>query len=105
MYLHVVHTLLFIHLCVVEVFEKVVSMLNQSDAALHAKLSLDKRAMVGIWFMATRESFRQLSQRFGISMSTAHKFVFDLVEALLNNLRTYIAFPTQFESVANRFYK
>lgn len=79
--------------------------MDQDDAALHAKLSLDKRAMVAVWFLATKETFRQLSQRFGVSTSTAHKCVFDTVDALVKHLPDVIKFPTDFANEANKFYK
>lgn len=86
---------------------EVVQLLNSERHTL-PKISVDKRAMIGLWYLANIESFRCLSQRFGVSESTAHECVYDLIRSLCNNRYKFIKFPTtqnEFESLANKFYK
>lgn len=58
-----------------------------------------------IWYLANQETFRQVSDRFGVRKSTAHYIVTTTVSAIVNKKDDIIKWPAQhlYDKVADKF--
>ncbi|KAK3912531.1 Protein ANTAGONIST OF LIKE HETEROCHROMATIN PROTEIN 1 [Frankliniella fusca] len=61
------------------------------------KLGLDINLMMVLWILATPDSFRSVSSRFGVSTSTVHDHYKCIIEALREMSANYIRWPTAYE--------
>ena len=59
-------------------------------------ISVEKQCMMAVWWFATTETFRELSNLFNTSTSTAHAIVARIVKVLVNNLLgEYVKWPSK----------
>lgn len=90
----------------VDSFNMVVQLVKQDLLNKHpSMIEADKRVMVALWYLANKEGFRCISQRFGISVSTAHQCLYDVTNSLVGHLQQFIKFPTDYQATSNSFYK
>lgn len=64
-------------------------------------VSAEKTALLSLWYLANRNSFREVSDRFGVSLSTAHSCLNRMLEFLISMKNKYIAWPNQEEKQNN----
>ncbi|XP_029164808.1 uncharacterized protein LOC114936009 [Nylanderia fulva] len=60
----------------------------------------EKQLLIAIWMMATPNSYRCVSDRFGIGRATAWRSVMKVVNALYYHLHTFIKWPSLEEVTA-----
>ena len=60
-----------------------------------------KQIMVAMWYFANQEAYRQLSDRFNVTYSCAHRIVRRVVEALISIGKNYVQFPKGLKNSLN----
>lgn len=68
-------------------------------------LNAETVTLVGLWRLVNVESFRQISARFNVTISTAHDIFMDLCSALFASRSDYIIWPkdSSFATIASKF--
>ncbi|KAI4471016.1 hypothetical protein MML48_1g15756 [Holotrichia oblita] len=62
------------------------------------EVSHRKAVLIGLWYLSNTETYRQISDRFDISLSTAHEVVGLFADCLLKCKTLYIKWPSQNEA-------
>lgn len=64
-----------------------------------------QKLLIALWYLGNLECYRAISQRFGISMSTAHKCVMEVTTTLKDMSNSEINFPsrTEFDTISTKF--
>ncbi|XP_018574653.1 protein ALP1-like [Anoplophora glabripennis] len=57
-------------------------------------ISPEKATYMTLWYLANTETFRQISDRFGVSKSSAHGIIMKVVNFLVNKSQNYIFWPS-----------
>lgn len=55
----------------------------------------EKSILLSVWYLANNETFRQICDRFAISISSAHRVLMRVLNFLLSLMQEYISWPTQ----------
>lgn len=55
----------------------------------------EKRLLITLWYLANEDSFREMANLFGVSESTVHKIVNEVVNVLAKVSPQFIKWPTQ----------
>ncbi|XP_010232614.2 protein ANTAGONIST OF LIKE HETEROCHROMATIN PROTEIN 1-like [Brachypodium distachyon] len=84
------------------------SVVAKEDTRLRPAIPVRKRVAICIWRLATGESYRAISDRFGLGVSTCHKIVLQVCAAIKNTLMPRFirwpdrapAFEGSFESIS-----
>ncbi|KAF6037605.1 hypothetical protein EB796_004088 [Bugula neritina] len=92
-----------------DAFNYVVQMVTESRLTPHSHgLTSQQKCLVALWYLGSDSSFRTTSQQFGLSMSTAHSSLEELVGAVLKNLSNIIKMPDNVKELKEStqpFYK
>lgn len=64
---------------------------------------LRTRLLVTLWALATQETFREISIRFGTSIGTANEIFKQICQFITESKETYIKWPSNCQSVADGF--
>lgn len=64
-------------------------------------VSSEKAVLLTLWYLANRNSFREVSDRFGVSLSTAHHCLKRVLKFLISVKNQYICWPNQEQMVRN----
>ncbi|KAB0804564.1 hypothetical protein PPYR_01534 [Photinus pyralis] len=62
------------------------------------KISSEKAMLMTLWYLGNTESFRQVSDRFDVSLSSAHRVIERVLNCILSLRTEYIKWPTQEET-------
>lgn len=70
-------------------------------------VSPELKIYVTIWYLANQETFRQLSDRFGIALSTAYEVIREMTSFLVRESSKYIKWPKpeEYPGISNEFEK
>jgi hypothetical protein len=64
-------------------------------------ISTEKAFLLTLWYLSNCEGFRQIADRFGISLSSAHRCLVRVVDYLLSIRKEFIKWAVPRESNAN----
>ncbi|XP_045483122.1 uncharacterized protein LOC123688582 [Harmonia axyridis] len=64
-----------------------------------SEIPSDKAVLLTIWYLSNTETFRQISDRFNLSLSSAHRTFFRVIDFLLNLRSEFIRWPTDQEKI------
>lgn len=71
---------------------------SQHNIAGCKSITSEKAVLMTIWYLANTESFRQIADRFGISLSSAYRCLVRVVNFLVDKRKEYIKWPSQVEA-------
>ena len=75
------------------------------DTRFRAAVPLEKRVAIGLWRLATGESYRSTSVTFGVGKCTALNIVHEFVRALIHVREDYLSFPSNGRALENVMQK
>lgn len=62
---------------------------------------MTKKVLLFLWYMANQNSFREISDKFDVSQSSAHRIVVELLDTLCTMGHTFISWPNAFEKASS----
>ncbi|KAJ8910922.1 hypothetical protein NQ315_014256 [Exocentrus adspersus] len=84
---------------------KLIDMYGSQCVPLHSggwpKVNPEKAVLMGLWFLSNTETFRQISDRFGITMSCAYNTIKKVIQFIVKMSNNYIKWPTESEGLEN----
>ncbi|KAF2904258.1 hypothetical protein ILUMI_01923 [Ignelater luminosus] len=69
------------------------------DEPRKEKISSEKALLMTIWYLGNTESFRQVSDQFNVSLSSAHQVIQKVLNFVLQLRQEFIKWPTREEAV------
>lgn len=69
------------------------SSFNPSYSSGRPNISAEKGVLFSLWYLANRNSFREVSDRFGVALSTAHNYLGRFLKYLISVKNKYICWP------------
>lgn len=76
--------------------------LQRQDTRMRKATTVEKKVLVGLWRLATGNSFRNCGQQFGLGKSTAKEACNSFEGALLSKKDTFIKFPSTRQEVKEK---
>ena len=74
---------------------------DQDDNVPPSMVSHKQRTLMFLWYMANQNSFREISDKFDISQSTAHDIILSMLDKVCELAPFYIKWPSQWEKLAS----
>ena len=75
------------------------------DTRFRAAVPLEKRVAIGLWRLATGDSYRSTSVTFGVGKCTALNIVHEFIRALFHVREDYLSFPSNGRALENVMQK
>lgn len=82
----------------------ILDQLNQSEFradSSNSNITAEKQFLLCLWYLSNTESFRQLSDRFNVSLSSSHRLLLRTLSFLFDIGPDYIKWPSAEEKVIN----
>ncbi len=86
-------------------FDVLLLKLNQHIQTLHVggrpDVPLHQKLAMFLWYMGNQNSFRELSDKFNVSQSTAHRVILELLRTLCSLTSSFISWPRECEKTTS----
>ena len=75
--------------------------LNDEQKGGPAVIPLRQKLTLFLWYMGNQNSFREVSDKFNMSQSSAHRCIVEILTAFCNTVPSFVCWPTLCEKTAS----